>query len=168
MFVEISDLNSTISWVLREPWSSCADPEVSFTACDRTMKAFHVLLMLLNVFTLQYKGWEKFWWKKVFIEISDPNLAFFRDLWRIFKPSGLFPCAYYWLKYSFRSFPQSLDDAKHVRIDLMNIKIFFRKKSFRRNFRPKIDLSHGMNMRMNMRQSHHLPTLSVKKIFLRP
>ena len=76
--------------------------------------------------------------KKVFIEISDPNLAFLRDLWRIFKTSGLFSCAFYWLKYSFRSFPQSLDDAKHVRIDLMNIKIFFEKKVFVEISDPKL------------------------------
>ena len=76
------------------------------------------------------KGSEKFWWKKLFIEISDSNLTFFKDLWRILIPWGLFSCAYYWLKYNFRSFPQSLDDAKHVRIDLMNIKKKFWKKVF--------------------------------------
>ena len=46
MFIEISDLNLTISWVLRAPWSSCADPEVSFNACDTTVKPFHVLWMM--------------------------------------------------------------------------------------------------------------------------
>ena len=148
---------------MREPWSSCADPEVSSTACDTTMKAFHVLCMILNVFTLQWRIRKNFDEKNFFIEISDPNLTFFRDLWRILRPSGLFSYAYYWLKYNFRSFTQSLDDAKHVRIDLMNIKIFFGKKSFHRNFWPKFDLSHGVNMR----KSHHLPTLSVKKNFLR-
>ena len=33
-------------------------------------------------------------------------------------------------KYIFRSFPQSMDDAIHVRIHSMNIKIFFKKKVF--------------------------------------
>ena len=107
------------------------------------------------------KDQKNFWWNKVFIEISDPNLTFFRDLWRILRPSGLFSYAYYWLKYNFRSFPQSLDDEKHVRIELMNIKNFCWKKSFHRNFWPKFDISHGVNMR----KSHHLPTLSVKKNF---
>ena len=130
MFLEIYDLNLTISWVLREPWSSCADPEVSSTDCDTTMKAFHVLWMILNVFTLQWRIRKNFDEKIFFIEISDPNLTFFRDLWRILRPSGLFSYAYYWLKYNFRSFTQSLDDAKHVRIDLMNIKNFFGKKVF--------------------------------------
>ena len=53
MFIEISDLNSTISLLLREPLSSCADLDVTFTACDTTIKPFHVLWMILNVFTLQ-------------------------------------------------------------------------------------------------------------------
>ena len=53
MFIEISDLNLTMSWVLREPWSSWTDLEVSFTVFDTTMKALHVLLMILKVFTLQ-------------------------------------------------------------------------------------------------------------------
>ena len=77
-----------------------------------------------------YEWSEKFWRKKNFIEISDSNLKFFRDLWRVLRPCGLFSCAYYWLKYNFRSFPQSLDDAKHVRIHSMNIKIFSKKKVF--------------------------------------
>ena len=53
MFIEISDLDLTISWLLREPWSSCVDLEVSFTAFDTTMKVSHFLWMILNVFTLQ-------------------------------------------------------------------------------------------------------------------
>ena len=84
---------------------------------------------ILNVFTLLWMI-RKILMKKNFIEISDSNLKFFRDLWRILIPCGLFSCAYYWLKYNFRSFPQSLDDAKHVRIHSMNIKIFFEKKVF--------------------------------------
>ena len=52
---------------------------------------------------------------------------------------GLFSCAYYWLKYNFRSFPQSVDDAKHVRIDLMNIIfLFFLKKKFSSKFLTQI------------------------------
>ena len=76
------------------------------------------------------KDQKKIWWKKVFIEIFDPNLAFFRDIWRSLRPSGLVSYAYHWLKYNFRSFPRSLDDEKHVRIELMNIKNFCWKKIF--------------------------------------
>ena len=85
---------------------------------------------ILNVFTLVWMIKKILMKKKKFIEISDSNLKFFRDLWRILIPCGLFSCAYYWLKYNFRSFPQSLDDAKHVRIHSMNIKFFFEKKVF--------------------------------------
>ena len=99
--------------------------------------------------------------KNVFIEISDPNLTFFSDLWRILRPLGLFSYAYYCLTYNFRSFPQSLDDAKHVRIQSIGIKNFCWKKSFHRNFWPKFDFSNGVNMR----KSHHLPPLCVKKNF---
>ena len=77
-----------------------------------------------------YEWSEKFWWKKNFMEISDSDLKFFRDLWRILIPCGLLSYAYYWLKYNFRSFPQSLDDTEHVRIHSMNIKFFFEKKVF--------------------------------------
>ena len=118
-----------IRWECHPIFIICADLEVSFTAFDTTMKVFDVLWMILNVFTLLWMI-RKILMKKNFIEISDSNLKFFRDLWRVLKPCGLFSCAYYWLKYNFRSFPQSLDDAKHVRIHSMNIKFFFEKKVF--------------------------------------
>ena len=66
------------------------------------------------------------------------------------------------MKYDYGSFSQSLGDAKHVRIGLLNIKKFCWKKSFHRNFWPKFDISH----RANMRKVHCVPTLSVKKKFL--
>ena len=101
--------------------------------------------------------------KKVFTEISYPNLIFFSDLWRILIPLGFFSYAYYCLKCNFRSFPQSLDDAKHVCIELMGIKNFCWNKSFHRNFWPKLGIPH----RSNMRKVHFVPALSVKKNFLR-
>ena len=91
---------------------------------------------ILNVFTLLWMI-RKILMKKNFMEISDSDLKFFRVLWRILIPCGLFSYAYYWLKYNFRSFPQSLDDAEHVRIHSMNIK-FFSKKKFSSKFLTQI------------------------------
>ena len=51
-FIEIFWLNFTITWSFREWWITCADPEVSFTARDTTMKTFHILWMIQNVFAL--------------------------------------------------------------------------------------------------------------------
>ena len=99
--------------------------------------------------------------KTFFIEISDSKFTFFMGIWRSLNPSSCLLLACNWLKYDYGTFSQSLGVAKHVGIGLKNIKIFCWNKIFHRNFWLKFDLSHGVNMR----QSHHLPTLSVKKNF---
>ena len=78
------------------------------------------------------KDQKKFDEKKSFHRNFLPKFGIFRYLWRSLNQLGLFLGSYYWLKYDHRSFWQSLDDSKYVRIDLMNIKNFL-EKSFHRN-----------------------------------
>ena len=75
--------------------------------------------------------------KKVFIEISDSNLKFFRGLWRSITQSWRLLRAYYSWNHDYGSFWQSLGDVEHVRIGLKSIKYFCWKNWRPPRLRPK-------------------------------
>ena len=101
--------------------------------------------------------------KTFFIEISDSKFKVVMGIWRSLNPSSCLLPACNWLKYDYETFSQSWGVAKHVGIGLKNIKIFCWNKIFHRNFWLKFDISHGAITR----KVPYVPTLSVKKNFLR-
>ena len=102
--------------------------------------------------------------KKKSSKFLTQNSHFFRGIWRSLNPSSCLLLACNWLKYNYGTFSKSLGVAKHVRIGLKNIKNFCWNKSFHRNFWLKFDISHEAITR----KVPSVPTLSVKKNFLRP
>ena len=77
------------------------------------------------------------------------------------QPIELSLLACNWLKYDYETFLQSLGVAKHVRIELKNIKNFCWNKSFHRNFWLKFEISHGAITR----KVPYVTDLSVKNFF---